>query len=49
MCNRLPRGKPVRQSSEPCVVLAEIYNWFTLRFDIAELKDTKALLDDLAL
>jgi hypothetical protein len=30
-------------------VLAELCNWFTLGFDLAELNDTKALLDDLAL
>jgi tetratricopeptide (TPR) repeat protein len=28
-------------------VLAEIYNWFTEGFDTADLKDAKALLDDL--
>jgi hypothetical protein len=26
---------------------ADIYNWFTEGFDTADLKDTKALLDDL--
>ena len=29
-------------------MLAEIYNWFTEGFDTADLKDAKALLDDLA-
>jgi predicted ATPase len=29
-------------------VLAEIYNWFTEGFDTADLKDAKALLDQLA-
>jgi predicted ATPase len=28
-------------------VLAEIYNWFTEGFDTADLKDAKALLDEL--
>jgi hypothetical protein len=27
--------------------LAEIYNWFTEGFDTADLKDAKALLDEL--
>jgi hypothetical protein len=27
--------------------LAEIYNWFTEGFDIADLKDAKTLLDEL--
>jgi predicted ATPase len=29
-------------------MLAEIYSWFTEGFDIADLKDAKALLDELA-
>ena len=29
-------------------MLAEIYNWFTEGFDTADLKDTKALLDELS-
>jgi hypothetical protein len=28
-------------------MLADIYNWFTEGFDTADLKDAKALLDDL--
>ncbi len=28
-------------------MLAEIYNWFTEGFDTVELKDAKALLDEL--
>ena len=28
-------------------MLAEIYNWFTEGFDIADLRDAKALLDEL--
>jgi predicted ATPase len=33
---------------EARTILAEIYNWFTEGFDTADLKDTKALLDELA-
>jgi hypothetical protein len=29
-------------------VLAAIYNWFTEGFDTADLKDAKALLDELS-
>ena len=29
-------------------MLAEIYNWFTEGFDTADLKDAKALLDELS-
>ena len=29
-------------------MLAEIYNWFTEGFDTADLKDARALLDDLS-
>jgi hypothetical protein len=29
-------------------MLAEIYNWFTEGFDTADLKDARALLDELA-
>jgi len=29
-------------------VLTEIYGWFTEGFDTADLKDAKALLDDLS-
>jgi hypothetical protein len=28
-------------------MLAEVYNWFTEGFDTADLKDAKALLDEL--
>ncbi len=28
-------------------ILAEIYNWFTEGFDTVDLKDAKALLDEL--
>ena len=29
-------------------MLADVYNWFTEGFDTADLKDAKALLDELA-
>jgi predicted ATPase len=32
---------------EARTMLAETYNWFTEGFDIADLKDAKALLDEL--
>jgi class 3 adenylate cyclase/tetratricopeptide (TPR) repeat protein len=36
------------RGDEACTMLAEIYNWFTEGFDTADLKDAKALLDELA-
>ncbi len=33
---------------EARTMLAEIYSWFTEGFDTADLKDAKALLDELA-
>ena len=30
------------------LMLAEIYNWFTEGFDTADLKEAKALLDELS-
>ena len=33
---------------EARTMLAEIYNWFTEGFDTADLKDAKALLEELA-
>jgi|SRR5260370_5691942 len=33
---------------EARAMLADIYNWFTEGFDTADLKDAKALLDELA-
>jgi len=33
--------------NEARTVLAAIYNWFTEGFDTADLKDAKALLDEL--
>jgi len=32
---------------EARTILSEIYNWFTEGFDTADLKDAKALLDEL--
>jgi hypothetical protein len=36
------------RAAEAHTILAEIYNWFTEGFDTADLKDAKALLDELA-
>jgi predicted ATPase len=36
------------RGNEASVMLAEIYNWFTEGFDTADLKEAKALLDELA-
>jgi predicted ATPase len=36
------------RSDEARTMLAEIYNWFTEGFDTADLKDAKALLDELS-
>ena len=33
---------------EARITLAKIYNWFTEGFDTADLKDAKALLDELS-
>jgi hypothetical protein len=33
--------------AEACTMLADIYNWFTDGFDTADLKDAKALLNEL--
>ena len=33
---------------EARTMLADIYNWFTEGFDTADLKDAKALLDELS-
>ena len=43
---RLLRDTPRRD--EACTMLADIYNWFTEGCDTADLKDAKALLDELA-
>ncbi len=36
------------ERDEARAILAEIYNWFTEGFDTADLKDAKALLDELS-
>jgi len=36
------------RSEEARAMLAEIYNWFTEGFDTADLKDAKALLEELS-
>jgi predicted ATPase len=41
---RQHQGKKI----EARLLLAEIYNWFTEGFDTADLKDAKALLDELS-
>jgi len=43
---RLPDSDGRR--GEACIILAEIYGWFTEGFDTRDLKDAKALLDELA-
>jgi hypothetical protein len=40
-------GKNDRRE-EARALLAEIYNWFTEGFDTPDLKDAKALLDELS-
>ena len=35
------------RAEQACQMLAEIYGWFTEGFDTADLKDAKALLDEL--
>jgi predicted ATPase len=39
---------PHGRREEARTTLAEIYNWFTEGFDTADLKDAKALLDELS-
>ena len=39
--------QPAGRRDEARVMLAEIYNWFTEGFDTADLKDAKALFDEL--
>jgi predicted ATPase len=36
------------RGDEARVMLAEIYGWFTEGFDTADLKEAKALIDDLS-
>jgi hypothetical protein len=37
-----------RDDCKPLQLLAEIYGWFTEGFDTADLKEAKALLEELA-
>jgi len=39
--------RDTNRRDEARVTLADIYNWFTEGFDTADLKDAKALLDEL--
>ena len=39
--------RDTNRGDEARAMLAEIYNWFTEGFDTADLKDAKALLDEL--
>ena len=39
--------RDTNRRNEARAMLAEIYNWFTEGFDTADLKDAKALLDEL--
>jgi predicted ATPase len=41
-------AREARQADEARAMLADIYNWFTEGFDTADLKDAKALLDELS-
>jgi class 3 adenylate cyclase/tetratricopeptide (TPR) repeat protein len=40
--------RETNRRDEACTMLAEIYNWFTEGFNTADLKEAKALLDELA-
>jgi predicted ATPase len=40
--------RDTNRRDEARAMLSEIYNWFTEGFDTADLKDAKALLDDLS-
>ena len=40
--------RDTNRREEACAMLSEIYNWFTEGFDTADLKDAKALLDELS-
>ena len=39
--------RPAARSDEARTILADIYGWFTEGFDTADLKDAKALLEEL--
>ena len=40
--------RDTNRRDQACAILAEIYNWFTEGFDTADLKDAKALLEELS-
>jgi hypothetical protein len=40
--------RDTRRRDEACTILAEIYTCFTEGFDTADLKEAKALLDELS-
>jgi predicted ATPase len=40
--------RDTNRRDEARAMLAEVYNWFTEGFDTADLKDAKALLDELS-
>ena len=40
--------RDTNRRDEARAMLADIYNWFTEGFDTADLKDAKALLDELS-
>jgi predicted ATPase len=40
--------RDTNRRDEVRAMLAEIYNWFTEGFDTADLKDAKALLEELS-
>ena len=40
--------RDTNRRDEACAMLGETYNWFTEGFDTADLKDAKALLDELS-
>jgi predicted ATPase/class 3 adenylate cyclase len=40
--------RTANRGEEACAMLTDIYNWFTEGFDTADLKDAKALLDELS-
>jgi predicted ATPase len=43
----LARLRDTGRCDEARAMLADIYNWFTEGFDTADLKDARALLDEL--
>jgi hypothetical protein len=43
-----PYWKALGKRQEACDLLAPVYGWFTEGFDTLDLKDAKALLDELA-